>query len=262
MWPAHWSAALGEPEGDDVSKKGPIPAILLDPSSMAAFEIFNPNEWSGGSNGLIQACASEPAGLHYSSGFVISACASAREACHPHFQTLAQQWAMSRWNLDDIVFFAQVPAVHVMIEAFFSGLKSLLDLSAQLLSTEGVVSSTLHGFHRANDIYGGAVLNALANNVGKERAAVAAAIQALVAAHKSEWIDEAIASRDWLLHPVRGAQQVMFRILLDAQEGDLVYVGVEPPRVGSVPIAEYVAGRLADVRRFSADLLHVLRAAA
>jgi hypothetical protein len=169
-----------------VAGHGPIPAILLHPSSMSAFEIFNPNEWSGGSKGLIQACASELAGLQYSSKFVISACASAREACRPHFQTLVEQWAMSRWNVDEIVFFAQVPVVHVTIEAFFSGLKSLLDLSAQLLSTEGVVSTTLHGFHKANDIYGGAVLNALKNNVRKDRTVVAAAIHALVSAHKSE----------------------------------------------------------------------------
>jgi len=70
------------------------------------------------------------------------------------------------------------------IEAFFSGVKSLLDLLVQFLSTETVVTAAIDGFHRANKVYGGKVLNALQNNAPNGRKAFAAKVEALLPSTK------------------------------------------------------------------------------
>lgn len=245
-----------------MNEPSPIPVICFHPSSIGACELFNPNDWAGDSRGVIQSCMTEFAGLQYSADHIVLTCGSAKEACRPHFETLRDLWAKSPWDLRRYQYFAQVPEVHIFIEGFFAGLKSMLDLSVQLVSTEGVVSAAIDGFHRRKDVYGGAVMNALENNVKQGRDTVADAIRGLLAAHKRNWIDDAIAARDGLVHPIRGTHQLMFQLLLEVRDGELVYVGARPPHIGSVSIADYVNARVANVRELSTGLLGSLQQAA
>ena len=161
--------------------------------------------------------------------------------------------------MDKLIYLGQAPELHLLIEAFFSGLKSLLDLSVQLLSTEGVVTVGVHGFHRDKSVYGGVVLNALERNVGKEKRETAAAITQLIRNHKQQWIDAAIGARDLLVHPVRGQQQLMFELHLAERGAELAIRAVVPPHVGDVPIPQYARQQATNIRDFSKAFMSELR---
>lgn len=87
-------------------------------------------------------------------------------------------------------------------------------------------------------------------------------VKALILKHKIAWIDEVIEARDMLVHPIRGAQQLMFEIRVEPSNGSLNYVAAVPPHVREVTIARYASARVDDVRRFSTELLAALRQAA
>ena len=232
-----------------------IPIIFLDGASVEAFHIFNPNDWQRATRGVIQSCATELAVLQYSAERIGTICLSAKNLCRPRFDDMSLQWQTSPWDLAKTVSYCQVPELHLLIEGFFAGLKSLLDLNAQLLSTEGVVGDPVHGFHRRNKVCGGKVLNALDSNAKHGKKRVATAIRELIKEHKELWIDNAIGSRDLLIHPSRGAQQLMFELQVKSRNGVLVYLGAAPPHVGTVAINEYAAARVDDIKRFSSSLL-------
>lgn len=236
-----------------------IPVVCLDATTVGAFSIFNPNNWEGGTRGVIQSCATELAVLEYSAKRIGTICLSAKDLCHPHFENIRRQWRTSPWDLAKTVFYGQVPELHILIEGFFAGLKSLLDLNAQLLSTGGVVSVSLDGFHRKKAVYGGAVLNALDRNAKKGKQRVAIAIRKLITKHKGLWIDEAIGSRDLLVHPSRGVQQLMFELQVEDRYGTLVLVDLVAPHVGTVAINKYAQARVGDIKQFSSLLLGELR---
>lgn len=236
-----------------------IPVICIHPSCVPALTLFNPNIWSNpASRGVIQACATELAGLHYTTDQIVILCNTAKTACVPHFETLKRSWGTDPIDPSRLAFFGQVPSLHVHSRAFFAGTKSLLDLIADLLSTEEVVGGAIHGFHRVKGVYGGAVINALDRNVKKGRAQVAAAIKALLIQQKAGWIDDLIQFRDLLTHPLRGAQQLMFGLQVELRDGKLVYVDATPPQIGNQPIATYAVERLADATALSSNLLAAL----
>lgn len=140
-----------------MSDESRVPVFCVDESAVAAFSLFNPNDWMGQSRGVVQSCATELSVLRYSAARIEKLCANAKDACNHHFQNLNAQWQTSPWDLARLVYFGQVPELHVLIEGFFAGLKSLLDLDSQLLTTEGVVGAAVDGFHRSKDVYGGTV---------------------------------------------------------------------------------------------------------
>jgi hypothetical protein len=185
-------------------------------------------------------------------------CNAAEHLCRKHVDTIQKQWAVSKFDVRKVVIFGQVPDLHMRIEAFFSGVKTLLDLLVQLLSSERVVNGVVDGFHRDKNIYGGKVLKALACNASSERKDVAAKAVALLSAHKTEWIDQAILARDRLIHPVEGTSQLMFRLDFIEQEGKLVCAEVSPPAIDSEVIDRYAERVLAYAREFSSDLLGLL----
>lgn len=193
--------------------------------------------------------------LEYATGQIAAVCGYARQRCEPYFETLRQQWRASPWPLEKLAYYCQVPELHLSIEAFFSGLKSLLDLEVQLLSTEGIVGITLAGFHRDKGRYGGVVLNALEHNARSERKATAAAVAQLVRYHKATWIDAVIQARDLLVHPGRGQQQLMLQLHLAVTDGELEMKGVLPPHVRDEPIDAYAKARISNARDFSTALL-------
>lgn len=88
-------------------------------------------------------------------------CATSSTSCQPHIETFIQQWRTARFDLNKIIVYCQAPDLHMRIEAFFAGIKTLLDLLSKLLSSEKVVAGVVDGFHRAQGKYGGQVINAL-----------------------------------------------------------------------------------------------------
>jgi hypothetical protein len=172
---------------------------------------FNPNPWSGASRAIVQSCWTEYSVLYHCVGQIDELCARPDEQCRNHLET--QQWRTARFTLETIIVFGQVPDLHMRIEALFAGLKTLLDLLSQPLSSEKVVATIVDGFHRAQDVYGGKVLNALANNVLAKRKSTAAKVRKLILEHKELGIDEAIRAHDQLIHPDRGRHQLMFQLV-------------------------------------------------
>lgn len=153
-----------------------IPVICVDESTVAGAMIFNPNSWSGVSKDIVQSCWTEYSVLDYCVGQIKGICGAAEHLCRKHTETIRQQWHVQKFDLQKVVIFGQLPDLHLRIEAFFSGVKILLDLLAQLLSSEKVVVGVIDGFHRAQNIYGGKVLNALANNASSSRKQIATSI--------------------------------------------------------------------------------------
>ena len=152
-----------------------------------------------------------------------------------------------------------MPDLHIRIEAFFSGVKTLLDLLMQLLSTEKIVGGTVDGFHRDKEIYGGRVLNALRGNATKERKDVAAKLGALISEHKKAWIDQLILARDLLVHPKKGMHQLMFNLELAEKDGTLICIKAHPPEINSQPIHLYAQDTLNQVAAFSSSFLAAAR---
>jgi hypothetical protein len=236
----------------------PIPVICVDASSVAGAEIFNPNSWSGGSKGLVQSCWTEYSVLHHCVTQLSAMCDGAERLLAKNFETLQQQWRMAKFDLLKLVFFAQQPDLHIRIEAFFSGVKTLLDLIVQLLTTERIVAATVDGFHRDQNGYGGRVLNALRNNAMKERKNAATKLDALISEHKKAWIDQVIFARDQLIHPEKGMYQLMFTLELSERDGQLILTKAHPPEIGSRPMQQFAHDTLKGVTSFSESFLGLL----
>ena len=181
-----------------------IPVVCADKSVIAGSEIFNPNSWTGASKGIIQSCWTEYSVLDHCVGQIAGMCRDANCLCQNQIKSIQEQWNTKRFDLGKVVIYCQQPDLHLRIEAFFSGIKTLLDLIVQLLTSEEVVSVVVDGFHRAQDVYGGKVLNALTNNASNDRKEIAAKAAALISQHKEAWIDHAVFARNQLIHPKKG----------------------------------------------------------
>ena len=239
-----------------------IPVICVDWSSVAGAEIFNPNAWSSASKGIIRSCWTEYSVLHYCSRQITAMCQEAEPLCQKHIETIQGQWRLAKVDLHKIVIFGEVPDLHIRIEAFFSGVKTLLDLLVQLLSSEKVVGVKLDGFHRVKNIYGGKVLNALAKNAVRHKEPIARKIRTLVTEHKTLWINEVIQARDWLIHPEMGIHQLTFQLEFIEEGSNLVCTQILRPTVGTVAIDEYAERVLQHVQIFTSLFLGLLREAA
>ena len=156
-----------------MNNKNRIPIICLAPSSVAAFNIFNPNDWTGENKAIIQSCSTELSVLHYELNSIAKMCSNPEKQCISHFENLKRSWKKPNDTLHKTVCYAQVPEIHVFIKAFFASLKSLLDLVVQLLPAERIINTKLDGFHRKKGNYGATVLNALSNNVSDGKKQIA-----------------------------------------------------------------------------------------
>ena len=185
-------------------------------------------------------------------------CTNAQSLCAKNIATLQQQWHLKRFDFNKMAFFAQQPDLHIRIEAFFSGAKTLLDLLMQLLATEKIVAGVINGFHRDKDIYGGRVLNVLRGNVVKGRQDVAAKLDILISDHKNLWIDELILARDLLVHPQKWMHQLMFNLELAEKDDLLVCIKAHPPEINSRPIHLYAMDTLKEVTAFSSSFIGLL----
>lgn len=237
----------------------PLMTICVDPSAVSSYYVFNTNDWQGASREIVQSCTAEYSALQYAVDRIAVACSNSTERCQAHFETLQRSIDNPSEIVPKIVVYGQVSEVHVLIQAFFSGMKSLLDLIVQLISSENIVGPHVRGFNRDGDIYGGRVLNRLSNNVVSGRTEVAQQLFDLISEHKETWIDEVIVSRDLLIHPTKGAFLVMFPMELAVVDGELVYKGAVPPSVGDEPIDRYTAKRLANIKEFSVAFLGAIQ---
>ena len=180
-------------------EQGKNPLIIVSESTWMAAGVFNPNDWTGDSKGIIQFCSTEYGVLLHCRDQIVKACEGSAVLCAEDIRILQKQWRTLRFDPSRIEAFAEIPQVHVQIEAFLSATKTLLDLVVQLLASEGVVSASVHGFHEK----GTKVLKTLSNNATAQRKVTATQIERLISAHKEIWIDKAIAARDDLTGSVR-----------------------------------------------------------
>lgn len=239
--------------------EAPIPVICVDPSSVAGAEMFNPNSWPRESKGVIQSCWTEYSVLHYCVAQISDMCNDAERICAKNIETIQQQWRATKFDHKRVAIFGQQPDLHIRIEAFFSGVKALLDLLVQLLSTEKVVGGVVDGFHRTQGIYGGRVLNALGNNAQKNKLDAAVKLKAMISEHKKLWIDQVILARDQLIHPDRGMHQLMFHLEFEEKANALFCVKANPPEIDSRPIHLYTQKILKQATVFSMSYLGLLR---
>ena len=237
-----------------------IPIIYLAHSSIPTYDIFNINNWSDQSKGIVQSCSTEFSILSYEVARIKDLCSDPIKLCYPIYRDLMEnQWKIQSWDLSNTVCLAQIPEMHVYIEAFLSGAKSLLDLIVQLISSENIVGSKLHGFHKASGTYGGNVLNCLNKNVRKGQDKTAQVIRDLVVSHKDLWIDELIKARHELIHPLRGTEQLMFHIELEDRDGNLLLKGANPPYIFGSRIDDYSTTIMEHIRQFSISLLDTIK---
>ena len=185
-------------------------------------------------------------------------CGNADRLCAKNVETLQEQWKLAKFNLDGVVCFGQQPDLHIRIEAFFSGVKSLLDLIVQILATEQVVAAAIDGFHRDQTGYGGRVLNALKNNAVKTQKEAAAKLDTLISEHKKAWIDQVILARDLLIHPTKGMHQLMFHLEFTQKNGALIFVKAHPPEIDSTPIDRFAQKTLEQLTVFVREFLGIL----
>jgi hypothetical protein len=189
-------------------------------------------------------------------------CKDAEKLCQPQIERLEGQWTTAKFPLDKVEFFGEQPDLHMRIEAFFSGIKSLLDLLVQLLSSEKIVAAALHGFHRDGNVYGGSVLKSLRNNVPKDRKELAGKIAMLLTKHKDKWIDRAIRARDDLVHPKRGMAQLMFQFEGEERDGKLVFIKINAPTIDSLGIDRYANLTLQRASSFAAAFIALVQGTA
>jgi len=239
-----------------------IPVICAAPSTVVGAEIFNPNSWPTDSKGIVHSCLAEFSVLHHCVGQILAKCKEPERLCQPQIATLQEQWAAAKFDLGKVVLFGEQPDLHMRIEAFFSLVKSLLDLMVQLLSSEKIVTASIHGFHRVQNVYGGSVLNALQNNAPNDRKELARKIEALLNEHKDKWIDQVIGARDQLIHPKRGMLQLMFQFDCAEKDGKLVCTQISPPAIGSTPIDRYAQRTLEQARTFASAFVALLQGTA
>lgn len=235
-----------------------IPVICLAQSSAAAFRLFNPNDWSGESKAIIQSCSTELSVLHFECSNIKKLCVNPDQRCLSHFENLKRCCKEPNDILHKTVCYAQIPEIYVFIKAFFASLKGLLDLVVQLLNSEEIVNAKLDGFHRKKDVYGGSVLNALSKNVLSGKEPIAQKIIKLIETHNSNWINEAIRTRDWLVHPTKGIHQLMFKMILGSHDDSLIFKRAVPPSVGNQSIDNYARTQVGNIEEFCKSFIGIL----
>ena len=236
-----------------------IPVICIDKSSIDATEIFHSNSWYGASKGIIQSCWAEYSVLNFCIRQITDICHNPERVCREQIKTILHQWQIKKFDLKKVTIFSEVTELHIHIEAFFSEVKTLLDLLVQLLSSEKIVGVSVNGFHKDKKVYGGMVINALSNNALINRKEEAAKIKAIIYEHKSLWIDKAICARDQLIHPTKGIHQLMFQLEFTEKAEGLVFVKANPPEIDSVPIDQYAQRILRHASAFSSSFLGLMR---
>jgi len=235
-----------------------IPTILLHQSSAPAYSIFNPNDWSNRSKQIIHLCAINYGLLKFTFKMIKDVFENANVLCANSFKNLLSQWAMSKWELSRCNYFVDVPQLHLSIHSFLSTVKTFLDVLVQLISTEGIVSSEIHGFHKKGKSVGGQLLQILNNNAKAANKEKARLLYKLIIKHKSIWIDSAVNNRDLLLHP-EGFSKIMFTLALSEENGELNLDEILKPSFDNIAFDKYAHNMLSHVEILSKDIIECLK---
>jgi hypothetical protein len=179
--------------------------------------------------------------------------------CKLRLQELQKQWRTHPWRLDRSQYLVEVPTVHVLVQAYLSSAKTLLDFLAQLTTTEGVVGKVVHGFHKKGDDPGGELLGILKTRAAPGRRDQAERLRAYLAEQKDVWIDDLVDARDFLAHPKRGMAQIYWGIDLVEMEGALSAKEWSPPRITGQPFHEYLTSQTDTIGAFAKEYVQLVR---
>ena len=234
------------------------PVLLIDPSSISAFYIFNPNDWLGTSKAIVSSCAAQYGLLKYSVRKLHELYKISEKQCIPKFNELKAQWEKSPWPTDDCYYLAEVPEVHLFINVFLNSIKAYLDLIVQLISTENIVYKKVHGFHKKGKDPGGKILHTLKNKAKNEECA--GLFLKLISDHKQKWIDDVVNARDSLVHPDKGLLQVMFQLEIKSKETELILVSIKKPYMADLDFDQYAEKIFNRLSGFSKSFITLLKA--
>jgi len=235
-----------------------IPIILLHESSAPAFSIFDPNDWDSKSKPIIHLCAINYGLLIYTSKMINDIFEKANVLCSFSLEIIKFQWGKAKWDLSKSNYFADVPQLHLSIHSFLSSVKTFLDVIAQLIGTEGLVSVKIHGFHKKGNSVGGQLLQILENNATKINKDKAGLLQDLIIKHKGLWIDNAVNNRDLLIHP-EGFSKIMFALVLSEKNGNLNLDEILKPSFDGVSFDKYAINMLSSIEEFSTGFLKCIK---
>lgn len=238
--------------GEEVSKR--IPVILVDPSALVALDIFNANEWTGKSKGVIWSCAAILGAATFAATRIREICSDPALRCGQHLQTLSASLGDPS-ALERAQVFGQDVELHNNVLAFFANVKGTLDLAVQLLAYEGICGTTVHGFHEKGE----RLLNSLERNSPANKQPAALRVIDLIRDEKNRWIDRFVEVRDMLIHPEAGFQQLMFEMDLEYVEGRIVLKSAHPLRIDNKPLTVYSWDTLGAANQFLRSLLACLR---
>lgn len=237
-----------------------VPVLLLHGDSKPAFSIFNPNEWAGSSRSIVMSCAAQYGLLNHGASQMSLVLKRCEKLCKVRFLELQGEWAKAPWELDRCYYLVEIPEFHLHAQAYLSTIKTLLDMLAQLVTTEGIVNKKVHGFHKKGKQIGGEFLHILDVKAYSAQKGIASQLCQLVEEHKAVWIDEAIKLRDDLVHPEKGMYQVTFGLEIELDNESLRLARVLPPAIDGREFEEYAQETMNHLRHFSKLFLCTLKA--
>jgi hypothetical protein len=251
-----WRTSMHQDEKRGIPQ---IPIILAHSNSVAAFSIFNPNDWTGLSKSIIQSCAAQLGLIHHLTSEVRKVFDAAEDECKSRFSDLQHQWSIAPWDVEKCGYFVEIPYAHLYIQSFYSVVKTFLDLIVQLISSEGITSKSVHGFHKKTKEIGGECLYILKNRAAPTKREISSCIYSLILEHKNLWIDHLVAIRDLFVHPTKGMFQVMFTLEITVKDGRLELNRVHKPVVDTESFENYCDKILKDVIAFSSKFILSLK---
>ncbi|MCZ6804323.1 MAG: hypothetical protein O7D86_10415 [Proteobacteria bacterium] len=240
-------------KSSDISK---TPVLLIDPASVQAFHIFNPNDWSGLSKAIVSSCAAQHGLINYSVNKLHELFGNAEQICSPKITELKNQWKTSNWPIDNCNYLAEVPEVHLFMQVYLSSIKTFLDLIVQLISTENIVYKKIHGFHKKRKDPGGELLHTLKNKTNNKQ--IADSLLELIVIQKEKWIDDAVNARDSLAHPEKGLIQVMFQLEIKPNKSEIELTGIIKPSIGTTDFNQWADDTFKKLNAFSELFISII----
>ena len=215
----------------------------------------------GESKPIIMSCAAQCSLLNFEVAHLQDITKIAERICKSRFLELQEQWKRGSWDIDRTNCLVEIPEYHLYIQAYLATLKALLDLLAQLASSEGIVDKRVHGFHKKGNQIGGELLLILQTKAFPQYAEIASKLLRLIKEHKITWIDQVGKLRDNLVHPTKGMPLVMFGLELQVVSDNLRLMRILQPTIDGQYFADYAQKTLGNAEIFSKDFLSILKSA-
>jgi hypothetical protein len=236
-----------------------IPVILVDEVTAKAFSVFNPNDWGSESKLIIHSCVANYGLLLYSLVKIKNIFGQADVLCSSKFSEIKAQWEISRWDLSACTYLVDIPEAHLSIQSFLSNVKTFLDIFVQLISSEGIVSAKINGFHRKNNIIGGKCLHILRNNATNQKNQSALFLYDLICEHKIKLIDKVVNNRDLLIHHEKGLSKIMFGLSIYDDNGELKIDKVLKPSFNNEDFDIYADKIISSIEEYSIKSIEYIK---